>query len=894
MADKKRTGRKTKAQTLAEEKRRLREKIVAVCLIALALFLAFAMFLKAAGIVGEGITYFLNGVFGPASYAIPFLLLLYAILILRAKRKYYGLRGIIVLVFIILLFLLLVSGFFLGPAADPLRGMNAADVYRRSGEGLGGGVFGMVVGAQIIKLVGKAGLFIFTILGLIILALVYAGNSLSFYWDAIRGKVRDGKERREERRAEEAFEESASQAATTRVQDFGRPSPAPPGAAGAGPDPYQLQQRQQNIVEAVVTESQNITGAQAPPAPDVLAPPPPEKPDFGIEPPRFVKPGYGIEDADIPDTYIYTEQPQDVPFTEQDLGADAAAETGSNRHTARIQKFGTGPAGGLAPEDEAMFAGTDGGEAPVKVRKKSNFRGTYDSKDALLAYKLPPVSLLKSGPKGPRAENAAELRARSAQLEQTLRDFRVDAKVINVTIGPTVTRYEVEPDVGVKIQSIKSLEPDLARKLEVKSVRVVSIPGQSVVGIEAFNAVTQIVSLKEMIDSPEFRGAGSKISFALGKNVSGERIVADLAAMPHLLIAGTTGAGKSVCINDILLSILFRARPDEVKLILIDPKMVELKLYNDIPHLLVPVVTNAERAAIALSYAVTLMTDRFDRFAGANVRDIQGYNEKMGRDGRAEDVMPQIVIVIDELSDLMMVASQKVQDSISRLAAMGRAAGMHLIVATQQPLASILTSVIKANIPSRIAFSVSSNTNSRVILDEPGAERLLGKGDGLFSPVGTREPMRIQCAYVTDSEVYKVTEFIKNQMDPEYSPDVVNVVENGFGGGLVDDEDELFRDAVEMVVQAKQASVSMIQRRFRIGYNRSARLVDMMEERGIVAPSDGQNKPRKVLMTDAQLASFLADGQVQLQMEDLGTAPGPAAGDETVGGEESAPPWSEE
>ncbi|MDR2157025.1 MAG: DNA translocase FtsK, partial [Clostridiales Family XIII bacterium] len=335
---------------------------------------------------------------------------------------------------------------------------------------------------------------------------------------------------------------------------------------------------------------------------------------------------------------------------------------------------------------------------------------------------------------------------------------------------------------------------------------------------------------------------------------------ADLNDMPHLLIAGTTGSGKSVCINSILLSILYHAGPDEVKLILIDPKVVELKSYNDIPHLLVPVVTDPEQAATALNYAVTLMNERYRKFAEYNVRNLDGYNARLKKDGLADDILPRIVIVIDELSDLMMIAPAKVQESISRLAAMARAAGMHLIVATQQPLASILTSVIKANIPSRIAFSVSSNSASRVILDEAGAERLHGNGDMLFSPVGTREPMRIQGSFVSDSEVHKVTDYIKKKMDPAYSPDVLQAVRGELSGQLVDEGDELFRDAVEMVVPAKQASVSMIQRRFRIGYNRAARLVDMMEERGIVAASDGMNKPRKVLMNETQLADFLGAG----------------------------------
>jgi S-DNA-T family DNA segregation ATPase FtsK/SpoIIIE len=500
-----------------------------------------------------------------------------------------------------------------------------------------------------------------------------------------------------------------------------------------------------------------------------------------------------------------------------------------------------------------------GVKSKVKPEKKAAAPMRYGSSMDDSNYKLPPIDLLSKGKSKVRIQSEAELKKNAAKLERALRDFKVEAHVEKVTVGPTVTRYEVEPDIGVKIQSIRSLEPDLALKLEVKSVRVVPMPGQSVVGIEAYNANTSIVTLREMIDSEEFLENEGKICFALGKNISGKRVIVDLKEMPHLLIAGTTNSGKSVCINSILLSILYRAKPSEVKLILIDPKVVELKLYNDLPHLLVPVVTDPERAAMALSYAVTIMNDRYKKFAEQNVRNLENYNDKMRKEGQYEEVMPEIVIVIDELNDLMMVASAKVQESISRLAQMARAAGMHLIVATQQPLASVLTSIIKSNIPSRIAFAVSSNSHSRVILDSPGAEKLLGKGDMLFHPLGSRESIRIQGSLAEENEVLKVVNFVKKQMDPNYSVEVMTGVNAAVAGSLAGDEDEFFFDAVEMVAQsdAKQVSVSMLQRRFRIGYNRAARLVDMMEERGIVAASDGTNKPRRLIMNEAQLNSFL-------------------------------------
>jgi hypothetical protein len=596
-----------------------------------------------------------------------------------------------------------------------------------------------------------------------------------------------------------------------------------------------------------------------------------EDPRFGIEPLSREDPGRGLGDYDVGVAGYGAQDGEDSSYGEGlkpgARGGSGASESGGVGKGSR-RASSSGASSAASARGKGPKKGADTGDSPAWISEKTAPKaerslglGTggegFKTDKAPVAYNLPPIELLKKSTRTAKGESERELLVRSRRLEDILRDFRVDAKVLNVTVGPTVTRYEVEPDVGVKISSIKSLEPDLALRLEVKSVRVVPMPGQAVVGIEAYNAKRNLVTLREMIDSSAFSDKESKVAFVLGKNISGEHIIADLADMPHLLIAGTTGSGKSVCINSILLSIMYRATPDEVKLILVDPKVVELKPYSDIPHLLLPVVTSPERAATALGYAVTIMNERYAKFAEYNVRNLEGYNELMLRDGMADEVLPQIVIVIDELSDLMMIAPQKVQESISRLAAMARAAGMHLIVATQQPLASILTSVIKANIPSRIAFSVSSNSASRVILDEPGAERLHGKGDMLFSPVGTREPMRIQGSFVSEAEVYKVTEFVKKEADPDYSPDILDAVSGGVTGELTDDEDDLFRDAVEAVVAAKQASVSMLQRRFRVGYNRAARLVDMMEERGMVAPSDGTNKPRKVLMTEGQFADFM-------------------------------------
>ncbi len=431
---------------------------------------------------------------------------------------------------------------------------------------------------------------------------------------------------------------------------------------------------------------------------------------------------------------------------------------------------------------------------------------------------------------------------------------------MQVTKGPAITRYEIQPSVGVKVSSIVRLADDIALNLKAKSIRMEApIPGKAAVGIEVENDRVNLVTIRELIETKEFQNSPSKITFAVGKDIAGTPVVADLKSMPHLLIAGSTGSGKSVCLNSIIVSILYKARPDEVKLVLIDPKVVELGNYNGIPHLLIPVVTEPSKAAAALSWAVSEMTERYRKFAELGVRDLDSYNEHIKTKDDETKPMPQIVIIIDELADLMMVAPSQVEESICRLAQMARAAGMHLIVATQRPSVDIITGVIKANIPSRISFAVSSQFDSRTILDMAGAEKLVGKGDMLFYPLGESKPIRVQGCFISDGEVHKVIDYLKEQVpDNEYATDVIQRIERSYESDTDDDTDELLQEAIETVVRAEQASVSMLQRRFRIGYNRAARLIDMMEARGIVGPSEG-SRPRKVLMTEEEFLNLGKD-----------------------------------
>jgi len=536
-------------------------------------------------------------------------------------------------------------------------------------------------------------------------------------------------------------------------------------------------------------------------------------------------------------------------------GTEAAASGPGTRAASEL-----GSAAGLAAGAGSLGSAAALGAAGAAIAgttKNKPTTGKSGSNDDKLPYVLPPLSLLRGGGGDKTANTSLELRQKGQLLEKTLHSFNVNAKVVNVEKGPSVTRFEVQPDVGVKVSSIVRLQDDIALNLRAKSIRLEApIPGKAAIGIEIENEHKNPVYLKEVIDSPQFKKSRSKITFAVGRDISGNPVVANLKDMPHLLIAGSTGSGKSVCINSIILSILYKARPDEVKLVMIDPKVVELGNYNGIPHLMIPVVNEPSKAAVALNWAVKEMEERYRKFSDNNVKEIASYNEKAKNDPDLVK-MPQIVIIIDELADLMMAAPQQVEDSICRLAQMARAAGMHLIVATQRPSVDVITGVIKANMPSRIAFAVSSQVDSRTILDSSGAEKLLGKGDMLFNPLGMGKPLRVQGTFVTEEETMDVIGFVSGQYghEADFSNDLMDTIQTQSPGFDDEEADDLLADAIEMVIEMQQASASMIQRKFRVGYNRAARMVDMMEERGIVSPADG-SRPRNVLLTKEEFEAL--------------------------------------
>ena len=547
----------------------------------------------------------------------------------------------------------------------------------------------------------------------------------------------------------------------------------------------------------------------------------------------------------------YSYQPTTIGPLETNHAAIASAVPGTG---AAASSVSAGAGMSSMPLSVPSLASTAEDTAQVAVSKDGQIHRTYDK-----PYHFPSLDILAKGEVG--QNNNDEVAYNAMRLEDVLSSFGISAKVVNATQGPTVTRYEIEPAQGVKVSRIVNLTDDIALNLAAQHIRMEApIPGKSAIGIEVPNTKTEAVHLRDVLDCGDFKEARGGIPVGLGKDIAGKPVITDLAKMPHLLVAGTTGSGKSVCVNTLISSILFSRKPEEVKLLLIDPKMVELSVYNGIPHLMAPVVTDMKKAAAVLRWAVREMEARYKAFAASGKRDIKSYNE-----AHPKSAMPLIVLIIDELADLMMTAPDDIEESISRLAQMARAAGIHMVLATQRPSVNVITGSIKANVPSRISFAVGSQIDSRTILDMAGAEKLLGKGDMLFSPIGANKPIRVQGAFISDDEVEHLVEFVKQQREPEYDDTVTAEAEKETAAQDNDEQDiyrdELLERAVNLVMESGQASVSMLQRRFRIGYTRAARLVDTMEDLKIVGPNMG-SKAREILMSPEQVkARYFSDSE---------------------------------
>ena len=810
---------------------RIRDEIISIIVIAVGIFLVIALQTSAAGELGQGLSEFFKGCFGFAAYFLPYYFILYGILLFARKTIGAGVKSIILLAIIFLVISLINSARFLDPEA--LRfGMGDIAFHYSNGIVLDdGGVFGMTVGGLIVKLIGIPGLYIMSIVVIVICLLLVMNTPVSRFLEEAKHRRERMAEQREARREERELrrqEKMQMQQMEMDLQQY-QSETTPEYAPDRG---SRLSAGQRKILGYMSGGKEQKSKAAA--YDDMFYD---SHKDESAAEPAF-DPADAVSAAGV-----------------------KAAEDDLKRASKEVEKFRKTPViiGGFSPKS-----------AEEKLSKAEAAKSTLQEEDfnvsvpASGTYEFPPIDLLNKSPagSGQSMDSEGDLRRKAAKLEDTLHSFNIDAEVTNVTQGPTVTRYEVHPNVGVKVSGITNLANDIALNMEARSIRIEApIPGKPAVGIEIENEKNSMVTIRDIIDTPAFRKAKSKITFAVGKDIEGNAIVADLKSMPHLLIAGSTGSGKSVCVNSIITSILYKATPDEVKLVLIDPKVVELSNYNGIPHMLIPVVTEPTKAAAALNWAVAEMDDRYRRFAEEGVREMASYNKVVQERGDEDLVMAQIVIIIDELADLMMVAKSQVEESICRLAQKARAAGMHLIVATQRPSTDVVTGLIKANIPSRIAFAVSSHHDSMTILDMSGAEKLVGKGDMLFNPLGSGKPKRVQGPFISDDEVKNVIDFVKSQVEEDtgYSNNVLDSIErahtSGVGGNDRDQEDEFLPEAIEVVVQAQQASVSMLQRRFRIGYNRAARIIDMMEERQIIGPADG-SRPRQVLISEADLQNM--------------------------------------
>ena len=953
------SGNPTKQEVLDEMKRRSdKEKrnndvIWSITLIAIALFLFFTVVMDTTGSFGMTIHDICNGLFGKMAYVLPFLVLIFALLLLGGKLTHINTRTAVFSALIFINLCVLNSYRFIDPENVRCGFKDIVDFYIYAVNGEKGGVIGMEIGSILAKLFGMPGLLIISVTILIISVFMVANSPIS----RLAGKI--GIKREQNRILRELEEDERRKLSDEQIKEAIAADPSIMSAPVKKPF-------WKSIINGLIREDE--PEYDAPPAVTAAAPAPAPAPTPSVS--EIPKPfgNNASERADMDYTQIINTP---VQATDKKIGrgtlfdkmknmfAGIDSETGENLTSENLVKSeASGKTGlngeksaprsvysdsrnfdsddedfgypgrkkasaaqpartgrGLGDPDEIQHSGSYGLDGHAKPGTRPASRGlepaaaaasvapvTEDSglsnsrpaaraktaapkaepakpvnkpaepqeqpadnhDDAAIAagfnsveddvsYELPPVSLLKKDTSSKQMMNDAQLQARAEQLEQTLNDFGVDARVLKVTQGASVTRYEVQPATGVKVASITRLSDDIALNLRAKSIRIEApIPGKAAVGIEVENDKPASVLIRELIDSDEFREASSVIEFVVGKDISGNNIVANLHDMPHLLIAGATGSGKSVCINAIVTSFLYKARPSELKLIMIDPKVVELGNYNGIPHMLTPVVTDPRKASRALAIAVEEMDKRYELFAQHNVKDLSSYNELMRADHRYADCKPQIVIIIDELADLMMASPSEVENSICRLAQKARAAGMHLIVATQRPSVDVVTGLIKANIPSRIAFSVASQFDSRTILDMAGAEKLLGKGDMLFSPVGSTKPYRVQGPYISEKEIDKVINSVKKAGgNPDYDEELQNAIENADKKSSKEPQDELTEDAIAFIFKSKQASVSMLQRRFRIGYNRAARIIDEIEEKGIIGPSDG-SRPRQLLMTEEE------------------------------------------
>ena len=902
--------RQTKKERMAQiERQQAFKKEIFLWIVVAVSILLFISNFGIGGNLGNAVSGFLFGLFGMVAYIFPLVLLVGSFFAVSNKGNSYAIMKLVmtlVLIWFICVFMYLaVYGKF---AVSPVQSY-IDSVERHSG----GGFIGALIGCILVPAVGIIGAYVVTIVVMIICLVLITGKS---FMKGMRNggrkvyeSARENNERYQEYRQYKSRERQTREGLVSDDTDSDIKE-----AAKGGRRNKRAGRRMDNKITGVsldtkIDGSENalnsgIAGSdtahvgifgQGAAATDALgeitienypsSPAIKEKkttsltswdageivqtPDFGVasEPVSVLGGTAASHVSQIPISGCVE------PDISDDFGIQKDNELQSKLSAPAADAVMTKPP---AAEPSKKKVKSDKDELAKEVEKVSEQIAINDAENAVQQkpYVFPAVDLLKAPDRGKTGDSQAHLRETAAKLEQTLNVFGVNAKVNNISCGPAVTRFEITPELGVKVSKIVNLADDIKLNLAAADIRIEApIPGKAAVGIEVPNSQSVAVSFRELVESEEFKNAKSKITFAVGKDIAGKVKVTDIAKMPHLLIAGATGSGKSVCINTIIMSILYKAKPDEVKMIMIDPKVVELSVYNGIPHLMIPVVTDPKKAAGALNWAVSEMTDRYEKFANSGVREINGYNAMIdamdGKDTEKPPKMPQIVIIVDELADLMMVASKDVEEAICRLAQLARAAGIHLIIATQRPSVNVITGLIKANMPSRIAFAVTSGVDSRTILDMNGAEKLLGKGDMLFDPQGVPKPLRVQGAFVSDKEVSDIVKFIiENNENAQYSNDVAQKMEslsNDTTNTTVtisdventdDGRDSYFAEAASIITDKERASIGMLQRYLKIGFNRAARIMDQLEEAGVVGPEEG-TKPRKVLVTKEELDTIL-------------------------------------
>ena len=915
-------GKKPKKKAASGSKQfesSLRKDICLIVLFAVCLFLFLCCF-GVGGLVGEFISGILFGLFGLVSFPLPWFIFVGVLVLISNQADKLSIIKFVCGTF----FTMFLSAFVWLVTPDFNEGGDLVSYFNLSKEARGfGGFFGGAIAKFFCTFIGRIGAFIVVILFLVVAAVIIIENSFlrknkkpgeSIFSGAreraeqARDKHYINKEKRNLSRAENRLrreeeweqerirkqdelvkrrealaasrnnvtfdtklvppEELAKNAPKSETSVVNEPAAAVPKRKEI-PRQMTLEESiaSQNVTEIIIPGLENMPEPVLPdPEPVITEPERIPEPETPVSPPEFriiekkvPPPAPNPEDVVRPVFDSESDDMQEIKFTPAKEDEPVVLETS-------MQEIVFNPPAEPEPATEEPVAEEPVIEEPAAPEHAAEPE-IEEAKQK--EYKFPPTSLLKKGTSG-GGDSKSQLDETAALLVSTLESFGVMVKLLDVSCGPTVTRYELEPDTGVKVSKIISLADDIKLKLAAPDIRIEApIPGKAAIGIEVPNKHNVSVMLRDLLESKEFTESTSKLTFAVGKDIGGNVIVSDIAKMPHLLIAGATGSGKSVCLNTLIMSILYKAKPDEVKLIMIDPKVVELSIYNGIPHLMIPVVTDPKKASGALNWAVGEMTNRYKSFADFNVRDIKGYNQKMEEMKNSPEYdeilhapLPQILIAVDELADMMMVAPREVEDSICRLAQLARAAGIHLIIATQRPSVDVITGLIKANMPSRLALAVSSGVDSRTIIDMNGAEKLLGNGDMLFYPQGYQKPLRVQGAYISDSEVGAVAEFLKKQAKGEdYNKEIEEqILSSGgmSGSGGSDDKDELFVEAAQLIIENDKASIGMLQRKLRIGFNRAARIMDQLADAGVVGPEEG-TKPRTVLMSMEQFEQYIEE-----------------------------------